>query len=647
MVWLEQIYKENVDAYTENRSNRIPWERDAVRFDDFRYNQHFSKAEERELLLYGQAPLPISITTAICDTAESLMVSSKPIIKVAPIINPYDDQFTSISKKVSQIYDYLLQKSWLDSLGNLHYDRVVRDYTNVGVGYFYIFPSMNFGEFNVNIKHISWRYIYPHSMTKDPFFRDMDNCVIAMELSANNGYKLAKTYDSSLTYETFKEEFLKKSSSITNPPTRYKVTTLKESVCPYIVRITLEEHKTYAVVPKNEDYVGKPVVKFYLELPEEIIRNADKYYIKESVKFYLTEYISIGSKGIKKVYPVSQHNIVPLIYDHRDSPYPLGRIWYLYPIQRAINKFIMLAILNGSMLNGTRVLAEQNSIVDEYEFFKNLSRPNSKLEYRLNYPGQSQPPMIIEAKPLGEAWLMMPRYLAQIMEFISGIFGVMMGDSNNSPDVFSTVAALQSAGGLKIKRRMGQVDAALSVVGKVAGEFYKEYAPINGFATMIDDNGKVTEPVKYNVIKPTEDKKSIEIDPMTDLSIGFNDVRFVSSTTNGYEAGTEAALLTNLATQLKVPQLVPLILKRLNIPDVDKILESMDIMLQQQSTIENLNKIVNDLESRVKILANQVTQKSFEVSKAQFDAKFQKILSEYKNNPELLQQLTMEGLNGQ
>lgn len=651
--WRDDIATENYKLYKENSNARRMWEIDAVRFDDFRYGQHFSKQEERELLAFRQAPLPISITTAICDTAEALMTASKPTIRVAPIINPYDENSTNRSKAVAQRYNYLIQKSWFDSLGGLHYDRVVRDYTNVGVGYFYANPVDNFGEFGVNISHISWRYVYPHKMTKDPFFRDMDNAVIAIEVSKQSGYKVVKQNDDSITYAQYEEEFVKGNKNGTlgrlNPMTRYESGKSGEETVPLLIRLALEEREAFAVVPTSGEYLGKQTVKFYPELTDEVKKGVKegKYTYRTTKKFFLTEYLSVGGKGCKKVYPVSQYNLVPLIYDHRDNPYPYGRIWYLYPIQRALNKFIMIALLNGALTNATRVLAEDKSIVDEYEWQKNFARPGGKLLYRLVTPGQSTPPQIIEGKPLSDAWLQMPRYLAYIMEYISGIFGAMMGDSKDSPDVFSTVAALQSAGGQKIKRRLAQADAALSILGNVVGEFYKEYAPLNGYATIIDENGEQKEPMLYNVIRPSQaDSKKLEIDPLTDLSVGFKDVRFTTQTSNGFESGTEAALLTNLATQLKVPQLVPLILKRLNMADVDKISEDMKITEQQASAMEQMEQTIQQLDSRIKVLANQVTQKSFEVSKAQFDAKFKEILAETKNNPEMLNNLINTGMNG-
>jgi hypothetical protein len=222
-----------------------------------------------------------------------------------------------------------------------------------------------------------------------------------------------------------------------------------------------------------------------------------------------------------------------------------------------------------------------------------------------------------------------------------------MGDSKDAPDVFSTVAALQSAGGQKIKRRLAQADASLSILGNVVGEFYKEYAPLNGYSSIIDENGEQKDPMTYNVLRPKKDNpQQIEIDPETDLSIGFKEVRFSTQASNGFESGTEAALLTNLATQLKIPQLVPLILKRLNMADVDKITDEMKITEQQAGQMKQMEQTIQDLDGRIKVLANKVTEKSFELSKTQFDAKFKEILAEFKNNPEMLNQLMTQGSNG-
>lgn len=641
--WSEAIATENFKLFAENANDRAPWERDALRFDDFRYGSHFSQAEEKELLAFRQAPLPISITTAICDTAEALMTAAKPTIRVAPIINPFDENLSEIYRKVAQRYQFLTSKSWYDSLGNLQYDRVVRDYTNVGVGYFYIVPRMEYGEFYVDAKHINWRYVYPNGMAKDPFLEDMDNCIIAMKVSKEAGFKYVKAIERDLTKKQFEDEWCRGANSIAakvEPRLRYAITsTSKNPSLWFLTRLVLEESISYVIVPKklpenNKGYIGESVVKVVSELTpalEEAARNGE-IDIREDRDFFLTEYISIGNMGFKKQYNLRKPNLVPLYYDHRDNPYPYGRVWYLYPLQRALNKFIMVALLNGSLMNSLRILHESGSIKDKDEFQKNFAKMGAMIEWERVIPGVSEAPIIIEPKPLGDAWLQMPRYIAYIMEYISGIFGAMMGDSRESPDIFSTVASLQSAGGQKIKRRLGQADATLSKVGERIGEFYKEYAPHNQFATIIDENGEQSKPMLYNVIRKKKGSDTeLEIDPETDLSYGFKNIRFTTQSSNGFESGTEAALLTNMATQLSVPQLIPLILKRLNIPDVDKVMGEINLVNQQGATIEQMQKTIKELEQRTKILANQVTQKSIENVVSDTRAKLAPVVAELKS----------------
>lgn len=80
--------------------------------------------------------------------------------------------------------------------------------------------------------------------------------------------------------------------------------------------------------------------------------------------------------------------------------------------------------------------------------------------------------------------------------------------------------------------------------------------------------------------------------------------------------------------------------------DVDKITDEMKITEQQAGQMKQMEQTIQDLDGRIKVLANKVTEKSFELSKTQFDAKFKEILAEFKNNPEMLNQMMTQGSNG-
>jgi hypothetical protein len=642
--WKNEIAEENYKTYRENARYRVSWERDANIFENARYNVHFSPSEEADMLALNLAPVPVSLLTAICDSADAMMVASRPTVHVAPIINPYDDQFTEISKAVAQKYNFLIKRSWYDSLGSLQYDRVVRDSGNVGHGIFYVVPRITYGEFNVDIKHINWRYFFPHPSSTDMFYRDMDNAVIAMRISPKAAYRIVRNFEDDITFDKFKKDWGKHYTLTGNSRVSKYDPALKDSIL-FTHRLQLEDQMVYIVNPKkdNVNYNGEIPFKTYTEYTPELKeqeRRGDIEIIKE-MRFVLTEYTSVGGLGYKVVYPISQPNFVPLVHDHRDTPYPIGRVWYLYPLQRALNKFVMTAILNGTMMNSTRIVSEEGSIVNKDEWKKNFTKMGAMLEYKPLIPGQSKPPVIIEGKPLSDAWLQFPRQIMYWMEYVSGQFGTMMGDPSQAPDVFSTLASLQSSGGQRVRKRLMVADGALSIVGQIVGEFYKNYAPPNGFATTINEDGTQSAPEKYNILVPNNKVKQdgsseveIKIRPDTDLSIGFNKVRFVTQGSTGFEAGTEAALLTTLATQLKVSELIPLILTRLNMKDVDKIIKNIDVKNQLQMTVQQQGEIIKELEGRTKILQNQIVQKGMEVDVAKFGAELKKVLNDIKSQAE-------------
>jgi len=256
--WTEEIAKDNYSLYKEYARYRLPWDRDARKCDDFRYGSHFSRLEEDEMVKFRQAPIPINITTAILDTADAYMNSAKPIIKVAPIIYPYDDAKSQYSESVSAIYNGLLQKSWYDALGGLQNQRVIRDSSNVGHGLWLTVPRNEYGEFNVDWKHLSWRYFFPDPQSKDPFYRDSDNMIYAMVISEKAGYKFIKSMEPTITWDQYQEGWVKNnrvvSSMMLQPPTRYSPNFgYKDRGVMFIVRYTIEEETVYTVIPQNID----------------------------------------------------------------------------------------------------------------------------------------------------------------------------------------------------------------------------------------------------------------------------------------------------------------------------------------------------------------------------------------------------------
>lgn len=647
-IWKTSIAEENYKIYSDYSTHALTWRKTAMKMEDARYGLQYSRAEEEMILRFRQAPLVVSAATAICDTADALMLSAKPSVYVSPIMFPYDQEREQTSKVVASLYTTLIEKAWYDSLGNLQFDRAVADYTNVGHGLLFARPKRGYGEFDVEFSHLSWRYFFGDPSSTDPLYRDMDNMIYAMPVSEAYAYKFVKSIEPDITKKQFRDNWLKGALNETNFQEdktfgmRNKVGGEMPFFC---VRYSMEEETLYSVSPVRSKNINineqAPQLGYrtYTHITEQMKKMQAKGLIRiEPIKkFSLNEYTSIGSLGFRQVYPISQYNIVPMIYDYRGTPYPYSRMWHIYPAQRAINRFIMSALLNNSLTNSTRIIAEKDQLINYPQWITNASMPGAVLEYDLPTPGYSKPPIVVEAVPMSGAVLDFPKWLVYMQEYISGIFGNMMGDPTQAPNVFSTLASLQSAGGIKIKRRMAAADATLSVLGEVGAEYYKEYAPLNGFNTLfVPEEGSKDKTIKFNSLeigKDSEGKPLAYILPETDLSRGFKSVRFVSRGGSGYEAATEASLLTLLATQLGIPQLAKGVIKRLNIKDADDIIKDIDEngILKQQ--VEQLGTQVKDLERQNRINLKQIEQLAINLSAAQVKGQLGKELEKFKANP--------------
>lgn len=603
--WKNDIADLNYKIFKEYLTYSNAWRSNALLMENARFNRIISPQEEKDLIKFRQAPIPVPILSAIEETAEAMISSNRPTVYVAPLRRPRDETYNNDSLEISKLFKFNIQKSWFDSYGGLQYQKIVRDQGTVGHGLFYIMPRNEFGEFSVETKHLSWKYFLGDPDSISPFYDDMDNQIYAMPISHDKAFKYVKHIEPDLTRQKF-EDFIKGSVAETfgrveNDPIYESLNTKKQTF--FICRNSLEEQNVFLKIPKDYKQEG---VEYRTadEITDELRRREKQGEIelKPIRKFFLTQYISVGNYGFKKVFPVTKYNIVGAPHDHRENPYPYSRVWYIYPLQRAINKFLTSTVLNAALINTTKVLAEEGSIVNKKKWEMSASISNSILEYKLQIPGQSQPPEIIPPVPLTDAYLAMPRYLTQIAEYATGIFATMQGNPEGSPDVFSTVASLQSAAGQRIKNRQFANDAVLSRVGEVMGEFYKHYSPINGFAASFNPKTQSEDFIDYNVLnieygQDTDGKRTAKssIKSGTDLSKGYRHVRFTSQSSNGYEAATEASMLTLLSTQNNLPQLVPLILEKMNISGTEDVIKSIknstDLVQQNKSLQDMVQKI--------------------------------------------------------
>ena len=654
--WKESEVKENIELLNEYATKSEAWRRNAFLMEGARYGQHYSQVEYEQMMLMRIAPLSLSISTAIMDSAEALFLQNKPVPKVAPLIYPYDTAKQEQSNQIASLMEFLISKDFQESFGNLQIDRILRDQSNVGHGIGQVTPVFENGEFSTRFDRLPWRFYFPDPSSMGEFYEDSEAQIYAFPMSPKTAFRYMRKEIPDLTQSDFDKDVRvgthAEKSSIFFTDDKYLLGGNRKDVL-FVNRMTLEDEKIYKVIPlvvptgKDAELISSLVQKTHLEISKdlEIARKRGLIKIVEQNALMLAHHISVGNVGIKKVFPLKDYTTIPLKYDCRDNAMPYGRMWYVYSPQRAINKFFISALLNMSLLNATRILAEEDSIINENHWITSASMPGAIIKYRLPIPGMSKPPEIVKATPLDQNWLVLPKFLVYIMEYVSGMFGIMQGNPDKAPDVFSTVASLQASGGAKIKRRQGDIDAFYSRVGKTQAQLYQHYAPPMGFGSTINSDGKV-EIRKYNeleIVNVSDDKEprtEVRVKPETDLSFGIKNVVYASKSSAGYETATQALSLTTLATQLQVPELVPDILRMMNIPGVGDTIDKIEQNRDLSRVVEQDQKTIKDLEGRTKIFQNQIFQltKAIEAARAKGDAKV-----ELEKLRTIVNNLTQEG----
>lgn len=642
----ETEVKENMELLNEYASKSEKWRRNSFLMEGARYGQHYSQDEYEQMLMMRVAPLSISVSTAICDSAEALFLQNKPAPKVAPLIFPFDEERQKYSNDVAQLFEFLINKDFQTSFGSLQLDRILKDQSNVGRGVGQVIPVFENGEFSTQFNRLAWRYYFPDPSSIGEFYEDSESQIYAFPMSRKAAFRYLKKEISDLTESQFNEYFVKGSygdkMNLFFTDDKYLLGGTPKDLL-YINRMTLEEEKIFKIIPQevlseSDKKYNLPAFRYKtaLQVTPEMEDAAKKGLIKivEETDMMLAHHISVGSMGVKKVFPLKNYTTVPLIYDSRDNAFPYGRMWYIYSPQRAVNKYFISTLLNMSLLNSTRILAEEDSIINENQWINSSSMPGAILKYKLVTPGYSKPPEIIKPAPFDQTGLLLPKFLVYIMEYVSGMFGIMQGNAEKAPDVFSTVASLQAAGGAKIKRRQGDIDAFLSKVGNIQAEMYKNYAPPQGYGSMITKEGEMEYKVFNKMLLNKEDdgngntRYRASIDPSTDLSSGIKDVIYSSQSSAGYETATQALALTTLATQLSTPELIPDILRLYNFPGVSDSIAKIEARNDLMSQNEQLQNSLKNVEGNNKMLQNQLFQLVRNLEQVRAKGKAEVVLAE-------------------
>jgi len=613
----DDISKLNDEVYKEYKSARMKRYNDMVENDAFYHNQHYTEAEENEIIARGQAPLAINVMYPIIKQMISLLTGGDPVWTVDPV--------TEADKEYAYRFRHLLYGTWYHSRASRHLVQIIKNCVIAGAGYAYINPSYK-EIFGMQFSWLPYHNVYVDPYAADFDIADADNVVISKVLSRKQIANFLQLSDVEIT------DILKvpASGGVEEEDEKMRlpryVSSRKGDTGRVIQRLSLERQKVYVITPKKINNEGITSQKIYFELTSDLQRMQAQGIINIEVKerTVLAKYISVRDWGKKYYLPIDNYTVIPFYDEFNGNPFALGEVDFLYGLQRALNKFILLAILNATLANNMKMMAPKDSI-NKVLYESSYSTPGALIEYE--WQEGMPPPTEINPTPLSSEFFAFPQRLINIMEYVTGIFGVIQGNPENAPRTASGLISLQNYGGQKVKLLGRNVNEALSTAGNVAIQLFQNYAPYNQVMSYSNSDKKL-EVFPYNTLK-VDEKGDIVIE--NDLSIGKYRATVSIQQQFGSERQQQAAVLANLAAQTKATALIGPILKLADIPEADKIADELNELAKAKATVEQLQEQLKRVEQVNNQMQNEIIQMSQKVSLKEFESRLDTLYNRIKS----------------
>ena len=347
--------------------------------------------------------------------------------------------------------------------------------------------------------------------------------------------------------------------------------------------------------------------------------------IVDAIDFYedrIRFTIVVGDKLLyNEILPIKDYPIVPFVYQYTGTPYPMSAVNPLVGKQQELNKAHQILIHNANLASNLRWMYEEGSVPEE-EWEKYSSSPGALLKYRQGFA----PPQPVQPLPLNSAFYGITENAKRDMEYTSGIYSSMQGDTGSSPETYRGLLAMDEYGTRRIKAWMQNIiEPSLEHLGKIFKDFAQDtYQAHKVFRIVQPYNINEEKSVEINV--PIFNDFGESIEKWNDYSTSNFDIRIVGGSTlplnrwallEEYFKWFQSGLIDDIA-----------MIAETDIRNKESIIKRKSVYMQLRNQIEELGGIVTDREGTIETLERQLVQSGIKGKVQDADMKIQKDLLE-------------------
>jgi hypothetical protein len=330
--------------------------------------------------------------------------------------------------------------------------------------------------------------------------------------------------------------------------------------------------------------------------------------VVENVPFFKTQIKVCASAGDMYLYetilPIEDYPIVPIPYQHTNTPYAVSAVLPMIGKQREINKSHQIMLHNANLASNLRWLYTEGSI-DEEEWEKYSSSPGAMLKYRQGF----QPPNAIQPLPINNAFYTTTQQGKQDIEYISGISSSMQGIGRPSSETYRGLLAMDEYGTRRIRQFVNNVvEPSLEQLGKVFMEFAKfTYTSQKVFRIVQAEEGQTEgEAQEISINIPIYNDFGQVVKRYNDYASAKFDVRIIAGSTQPlnrwalleeYFKWYQAGLIDDVA-----------MLEQTDIRNKKQILQRKSVYAQMKGQIESLQEAMKNQAGTIETLERQLVQ---------------------------------------
>lgn len=330
--------------------------------------------------------------------------------------------------------------------------------------------------------------------------------------------------------------------------------------------------------------------------------------IVDVIEFFKTQIKVCASAGDMFLYeallPIEEYPIVPVVYSHTGTPFPMGAVLPMIGKQREINKAHQIMLHNANLASNLRWLYTEGAI-DEEEWEKYSSSPGAMLKYRQGF----EAPSAVQPLPINNAFYTVTRQGKEDIEYISGISSSMQGVGQDSHETYRGMLAMDEYGTRRIRQWVNNcVEPALEHLGKI----FKEIAQFTYTSQKIfrivqpeagAGEGEVQE-VSINI--PIYNDFGEVIQRFNDYQSAKFDVRIVAGATqpvnrwalqDEYFKWFQAGLIDDIA-----------MLEQTDIRNKKALVQRKSLYSQLQQQLAQMEETIKNQEGEIQTLERQVVQ---------------------------------------